>query len=390
MTSVSLRDVLSRRPIALMALVAASAVLAVAAFGWVWVSGDPLVYHRLMSAILGEGRLPYFDAPFEHFPLMLLPMAVVWYVGGSAGEFEYRAVWTALTMVALLVTVRAMRPVAEGTGIPDLGWRWVLVSIPLVPIVLFRTEPWVVLPAVIAVAAMLHDRVEAAGLWTTLATLAKGWPAVVALAGLARRRYRWPLLSLSVVVVVLVPVVSSDGFRLQRGFPGLHAESVGGSLAGLWQILKNAQIVLVEAAGAAYVETDRAWAAVGVCLAFVVFGRLWRAARRSVGDFGALPAMGAVVAGVLVASPLQSTQFLFWLTPFAAAASSSSRLLMVLAGGIGLFNLITFESMVMGRWWWFASVVMRNMVLVMLGWRLASEAQDSDGRIPCGDSTGSG
>ncbi|MGA7272294.1 MAG: hypothetical protein WB239_14580, partial [Acidimicrobiia bacterium] len=65
-----------------------AAIRLVAANPEVIIPGDPAAYRTRVEAIL-SGGLPYFDVPFEHLPVMLIPMLAAWTIGGWISQRMY-------------------------------------------------------------------------------------------------------------------------------------------------------------------------------------------------------------------------------------------------------------------------------------------------------------
>lgn len=353
--------------------VCAASVYAAFAFDWDWVVGDPLTYFARMDSVFRDGQIPYLEAEFEHLPLMLIPMSLVWLVGGSVGPFVFRGLWALASMLALTLTAFSMSRLGREIRQPRLDRKWLALMVPLIPVALFRTEPWVVLPAVLALVAAERDIGSRAGLWTAVGTVGKGWPALIAVAAWLRGRSRWPLIALATGVFLVVPVLLSPGFGAARDFQGVHSETLGGGLAGLLQSVGGGGVDILESAGAAYVQASSWWLLPGLLAGVAIAARALVGVNR---EAGLLPLTGSLVAALMLASPLQSTQFLIWLVPFLAAARSYKvRWMGFFMGALGLAMLVGFEGLLAGETAWFLGVVLRNALLIACGWGLAREVE---------------
>lgn len=337
-------------------------------------AGDPLVYYE-RTAELFSGVTPYLEGEFEHLPLMLVPMLGAWALGGSSGPMEFRGAWVLLTAVAILglgVMFRVIDTDRRGTAV-----RWLIVSSPLMPLVLFRTEPWLLLPVVFAILSFLRGNRIGAGLGTLSGVLAKGWPLLFVWWAWSRRWRTWVVAVASVSVAALAAVALTPGFSSGRAFDGLHSESFGGALSGLVESVRGTGPRVFVAAGAVYVDAPSWVALVGVVGLAIIAWHLWRVGRAR--DEAMPLVLGALLAGAMLALPLQSTQFLWWLAPFVAFTRRISTLVgymaICTAGAIGL---ATFEAVFSGSALWFGLVVVRNIGLFGVALAMAEEAGASN------------
>jgi hypothetical protein len=74
---------------------------------------------------------------------------------------------------------------------------------------------------------------------------------------------------------------------------------------------------------------------------------------------------GAVVGSVMIASPLLSTQYMSWITPFAAFRRSWA-FLMLLINSLSLVLVLFFDSALLGEISWFVLAVLRNVGFLAL------------------------
>lgn len=374
---------LSRHLLVVHVLLMAASVWCVSGFSWGYVSGDPLIYFERMRQIAG-GAVPYLEAEFEHLPVMLIPMTVAWLAGGSAGPFTYRLVWVVAMTIVLLLTTEVLRRNRHLWDRRELAARWVLVSAPLIPIALFRTEPVVVLLAVLAIVALARRLDTRAGMLVWAGVLAKGWPLALAVTGWLTGRRRWLWAGVGIAGCGALAVLSAlPGFSSGRAFEGLHSESVGGALWGLWALVRGGEPELLGVAGAAYVDAPLRWTIPGLLAAVAVAARAVAGLARPLSGSQLLRATGALVGAGLLASPLQSTQFLLWLSPFLAASSRRSTVVVGVGMGlVGLVNLVAFDALLARETWWFATVVGRHSLLLFCSWRLADEVRPERRRTP--------
>jgi hypothetical protein len=338
-------------------------VVVISLLHWDYVFGDPLAYYRRMSDLFA-GNLPYLGATFEHLPVMLLPMGATWILGGFSSPFVFRSIWAVLTAVALLAIVHVLGIIDTMTGKSGAARRWVLVITPLVPLALFRNDPWVVLPAMLAVVAILRSQSVLGSSWIGIGALAKIWPLVLVPFAWKRRSRRSLLIMIGVVSILLLALSRTSGFVAGRSFDGLHTESLGGAL---WLMTHRSvgSVGLIEAAGAIYVNAPRVMMIPGLLLgSTVALIALWRLVRNRGSDTDRLVWTGVLVIGLLLIAPLQSAQFLLWATPFVVFSRSKSALLLyTAAGALALLGVVGFESLQDNAWWWSTAAVLRNVLI---------------------------
>lgn len=337
-----------------------------------YIAGDPLVYVARMDEVVGGG-IPYLEVPFEHFPFMLLPMAMAWAIGGFVSAQAFRVVWVMLTSVVILLIARTMMAIGRHLG-DELLARWVIVSAPLLPLVVFRTEPWVVLIAVWSVQSMIAQRPGRSVVLSTLGVFAKGWPAVLNL-GLWVRGWRkaatggFVMASLVLGLMLLLP-----GFMRARWFEGLHSESTGGAIWLLLGSIYDWRVELMSDAGAMYVNAPSYLVLPGILGGVAIGLKASTRLRRHRDDVRAvLSLLGAFVAAFLLLSPLQSSQFIYWLIPFIVLGSKSNttHVLALLLGLLATLSTAGFGLLQDLNIWWILMVAIRHGLIAAVGWRLA-------------------
>lgn len=198
------------------------------------------------------------------------------------------------------------------------GWgtravdTYLLLTLPLLPLTLFRVDHLAVLFAVSGMAAARRDRDGRSAALLAVGVLAKLWPAAL-LAGLPRARLRLVAMTSATVVVLGGSWVAAFGTGALRqvltfrGSSGWQVESLPGSMLRLF----TGGLPFWE--GGAWRVGDPPVVATGflVVLGVVVVlaaRRIHEVERRAL----------ALVTGVLVTTPLLSPQFLLWICPFVA------------------------------------------------------------------------
>lgn len=337
------------------------------------IPGDPAVYRDRVVAII-EGGVPYRDVPIEHLPAMLIPMFGVWWLGGAVSQSAYVFTYACLMIVAMAATGGLVDRLAVGLGHQSGGFRWLLITTPLLPLVIFRNDPVVTFLFVLSAVLWASDR---AG-WSFVAiagAFAKVWPASMALAGM-RRRQRLQAAAVAAAGVVSVAWTFLPGFTDARQGVGIHAETFVGAFVGLWRSGSGepSRMVLTTAA---YLPAGTQSLALNAALglAVVVVGA-WAVSRART-DRLALLGIGTVVGGVILASQLFSLQYLLWLMPFVALATSiplavvAAALAALTTGLAWVWEPALFESASFYFW-----ITIRNIGVLLLALWLAFEATE--------------
>jgi hypothetical protein len=345
--------------------------LAIVLLGWIagWaivllqtdgvVGGDLPVYHQRVLAI-EAGGIPYLDPVFEHLPGMLVPLFAARVLSVFGDAFAFAVVFSALMALCVLGTARLLdRVVVSGAGT-----TFVALAAPMIPLIVFRNDAWVTL---LAVAALIPVRTRV--IWGILAILSKGWPLVLAARVFASRSLGIAAAYMGAGVLAL-SAMRSPGFSATQDANGLHSETVAGSILGLTRMIGERDLGL-EWTTAMYLETP-SWAfIVGPLLALIagIFGLA--GVRR---DPSSLPAIGVLVGAVILASPLFSTQYVFWILPFVVASSIQRTKALALTLSLASFLVIVFWNGLFVSVWWWSLVVVKNVLFIGLIAALAHES----------------
>ena len=322
-------------------------------------AADTYKYSDIAAAVL-DGRMPYIDLPVEHLPLSVLLIVVLGQVANVLGVSLW-VVWMPAMAAAFVATaqlVDRLEPSNRG------GFRYVAVSLPMLPLVLFRLEPWVVLLVALALVAYAANRSVPGNLWTFVGVLAKGWPIALALIPWSNHRRRGALVLVGISGMALVAVALTHGFQASRGFEGIQSETIIGSLTLLWRSVTGAGLGIQTSAGALYVTVPGAFAAVNALpgIAILIVSVVVLRSRRL--DFAGLVALsGFVVLGMLLISPLFSTQFIFWLAPFVVVLDRKPRVIYTAAATFGILSVANFDPTSL---LWILEVVGKNGAILSL------------------------
>ena len=345
--------------------------LAIVLLGWIagWaivliqtdgvVGGDLPIYHQRVLSI-EAGGVPYLDPVFEHLPGMLVPLFAARVLSAFGDAFAFGVVFSALMAVCVLGTARLLdRVIASGAGTTFL-----VIAAPMIPLIVFRNDAWV---TVLAVAALIPARTGV--VWGILAILSKGWPLVLAAREFASRRLGI-VAGYATAGVLALAAMRSPGFIATQNANGLHSETVAGSILGLTRKIAERDLGL-EWTTAVYLDAS-SWAFfVGPLLALIagIFGLA--GVRR---DPSSLPAIGVLVGAVILASPLFSTQYVFWILPFVVASSTRRTKAVALAVSLASFLVIVLWNGLFVSVSWWLLVTVKNVLFVGLVAALAHES----------------
>ncbi len=323
-------------------------------------TGDPFLYPERIAQI-AAGHLPYVDATMEHLPLAIVPMALAFAVSSASGmspAVTFAGVSVGMLALGGWAVDRAGRSLDHDAAVG----RWLVLVLPLLPLVLFRNDIVAMVAAAIALWGFLADRTRAGFGATLIGIFAKGWPVVFALAEWWKGRRARAAGLVAVTVGLWVALMLTPGFRAGRSFSGIHIETVAGSLILLWRHLAGQPLALATHARAGYVEVGP-WAialeaAIGAVVAAAALGAVRRPFR-----IGGVPAMLATATvAVLLGSPLLSAQFLLWPTPLLAFSDDRRVLRLWVPMSALTIGYLMFWSPASP--WWAIAVVVRNLLLV--------------------------
>jgi hypothetical protein len=243
------------------------------------------------------------------------------------------------------------------------GFRFVAVSLPMLPLVLFRLEPWIEFLAVAALLSFVVGKEIRGASLAVLATLGKGWPIVISMLPWKLGRRRAAVAVVVTSVVLLAAVASLEGFQSGREFDGIHTETVVGSVVLLFRHLTDAALGTTPSAGALYIDVPPIMVFInaipGILLITIGLVSTIRLSATST-----LSAIGITTLGIILASPLSSTQFIFWIAPFVALLAVGQRRMYVIAGLFAFASIAIYEPYGI---LWNIEVVARNVALLALG-----------------------
>ena len=351
-------------------------VLFLASFGSVLIAaslpdsilaGDAANYRERMVELF-SGKVPYFQFPFEHQPVMIVPLALAWILGGSINQSWYVLLTALLSFSSLLAVLFLLDRAGDGIEERALPSRWLLTVIPLLPFLLFRNDGWSVLLTVGAIVLAMSGIEAGSFVVAAGGILAKVWTAVLIPIDWWRRQ-RGHAVGLALITATALAINFSPPVQEIQRSGGLHTETLVGSGLGLTRVLQGSDLGIIRTA-TAYIDAP-AWALllnglIGLSVILLALARM----RGQFAWSRGWTALGALTIGGLLASPFFSPQYVAWMLPFAvqrrrwavaAFVISTASLAMVL----GWYDLFS------GTWWWWAVATTRNLLLLALGFQMA-------------------
>ena len=128
MTSPTLRRAQHRWPMLLLLAALIGTILAFALPRSV-LDADVRIYMDRMDAVVG-GELPYTEAPYEHYPLALVPMLIARLIGGDGYGTGHVSVFALQMFLAVLATGLVVKRVAVlcQDELAVNRWMWLTVA----------------------------------------------------------------------------------------------------------------------------------------------------------------------------------------------------------------------------------------------------------------------
>ena len=295
---------------------------------------DTGLYQQVGDAI-AHGQVPYRDFRLE-YPPGAVPVFVLPSLGHEGDTAAYERWFDRLMALcgclALVGAALALRALDAGPARTGAALALVAVS-PLLlgTVVLSRFDYWPAALTVLALAALLHDRLELSALGFGAAIAAKLWPVALVPLALthvwrtrgARAAALWAALVVVVEANVFLPfaLLSPGGlrasFHAQLARP-LQLESLGGAVLIALHHLFGTRLDVVTTFGSQNpVGTGAHAAEIATTVAGVLaLGAVWVLyARGGAGRERLVAYCAAAVAALLAFSKVFSPQFMIWLVP---------------------------------------------------------------------------
>jgi hypothetical protein len=338
---------------------AASIALLNASEGWSQpspIAGDAELYGWIAEATL-SGAVPYTGVAVEHFPVLLIPILLVG-IYSSVSGVAFAASWPLFVIGAVVGSVIIAGRI---TVVPRYQWRVAVAMVPMLPLILYRLEIFVVAIALASIASFAKSRMVAGSVWSILGSLAKGWPIVLLIVPLRRGSVRTGLIAFVGAVVMLGIVASLPGFQQGRTFSGLHSETLIGNALLLVRYASGSELGLIAVAGARYVSAPGWAVALNAVFGLLVGAFALRAALSTNDLTKLLRTAGLSVVAIILVSPLFSAQFAFWLVPFVPLFARRSR---ITYGVVALMSMLIVAFWNPVEAWWSTAVLVRNLLFV--------------------------
>ena len=322
------------------------------------IAGDQFQY-AIIAAEVFDGAMPYRDVSIEHLPGSVIPMVGVEAIARVTGS-RFELLWPfAMGIVFVIsVTIAEKYPTRYSSG-----RRFIVLSLPLLPLVLFRVEPWLVLWVVAGVGLALRSAWKGATVVTFVGALTKGWPIVLFALGFRVHSRRFAVIASVATFLVLVVVALLPGFREGRAFEGIHTETVVGNLLLVSRALTGLDLQLIGVAGATYTQVGGWAVALNALVGLPFLGIAALGIMRRTTVRGLIAPIGLAVTGIIIASPLFSSQFVYWLVPFVLFLGASRRRMYLVTAAATLVTIILWAPLAA---WWHLLVLVKNAAFLTL------------------------
>ena len=130
------------------------------------------------AAEILSGRVPYFDAVYEHLPVALLPTLGVKVIPGSHELFAYALGFGTIMAVGFIGCGFWVGKIGAEAGEPRATMHWLALAGPLLPVVAFRVDVLSLFLVLVAFHGLFVGGGRR-GVWAALAaTATKAWPVV--------------------------------------------------------------------------------------------------------------------------------------------------------------------------------------------------------------------
>ena len=354
---------MKQRVVLAIVLASAASVLLAAALPETILAGDAEAYRDRMAKMF-SGRVPYIDFNFEHLPGAIAPMSIAWLLGGSQSLQAFALALAGFSALLISITGVLLVDLEDkfGTG---LAIRWVGALVPLLPFLLFRNDSLSVLFAVGAFWTATRPRSgRAHGIlpaWLGIGT--KLWAGSWAAIEWWRGRRGWAVATAILTLGTLVLLRTPPVLAIQRPI-GVHTETLAGSLLGAVRHLRALPLRLHQTS-ALYIEAEW-WAhLINLVPAIALAVAALSIIRRGFSWPDAWVLFGVLTGCLMLASPLFSTQYMAWVSPF-ASTRRQPWLILVMTNTLSLALIVTWNRGLEGSGWWFWLGVGRNLIFLTL------------------------
>jgi hypothetical protein len=358
------------RFLAFLTVAGMGAVVIAAALPETILAGDAVNYRERMAELF-SGQWPYRDFAFEHQPVMLVPLALAWLGGGHVSQPAYVIAFAAVSLLCLAGVGMMLVAVGRHLATEDLPQRWLLVTVPLLPFLLFRNDGFAVLLAIGGLLLAMRGREGSSLTLAVAGVLAKIWPSVLGVAAWWRGR-RTSTVVIGAAAAVAVAINFSPSVQSIVQAEGLHTETVTGSVIGLVRALRNSELGIIRTA-TAYIDAPGWTLAINLLIGGALALFALRVLRTEFSWKRCWCLVGALTIGGVVASPFFSTQYVAWFAPFAAIRRRPA-MLMLGVSTLSLVVILGWFHLFEGAVWWWTVLLVRNVLVILLGLEMAKMA----------------
>jgi hypothetical protein len=208
-----------------------------------------------------------------------------------------------------------------------------------------------------------------------MGVLAKIWPAALGVVSWWRGK-RASTVVIAATAAAAIAVNFSPPVQSIVRAGGLHTETVAGSVIGFGRALRGSDLGIVRTA-TAYIDAPGWTLGINLLVGGAIALLALRAVRTEFSWERCWCLVGALTIGGVLASPFFSTQYVSWFAPFAAIRRQTTWQML----GVSVLSLIVIVGwfrLFDGTIWWWAVLLARNALVIVVGGSLIRAMSLSD------------